>query len=106
MLPPEEIVGTVQRMAELGADIYKVAAMAFTKEDSENLLKATAFLNKKDVGPIITIAMGEWGKLARVAAGRYGSCITCASGSRQSAPGQVDVHTMEKWLDDYYGKEQ
>lgn len=106
MPQPAELVGIVKTMAELGADIYKVAAMAFTKEDSENILKATAFLNKKNVGPIITIAMGEWGKLARVAAGRYGSCITFASGSRQSAPGQVDVHTMEKWLDDYYGKEQ
>lgn len=105
MPEPVDMVNTVGTMAELGADIYKLAAMAFSKKDAETLIKTTAFLTHKQIGPLITIAMGEWGKLARVAAGRYGSCITFASGKQQSAPGQVDVYTMEKWLDDYYGKE-
>ena len=103
---PSELVGIVKRMANMGADICKVAAMASSKEDSKNLLKATAFLNKNDVGPMIMIAMGEHGKPARVSAGKYGSCITFASGKQESAPGQVDVYTMKKWLDDYYGGEE
>lgn len=106
MPEPVEMVETVGIMSDIGADVYKIAAMAFSKEDSEKLLKATAFLQKNHVGPIISIAMGQWGKLARVAAGRYGSCVTFASGKQESAPGQVDVHTMKKWLDDYYGKEE
>lgn len=106
MPEPVEIVKIVSTMANLGADVYKTAAMALSAEDAEKLLKATAFLNKNEVGPIITVAMGEYGKAARVAAGRYGSCITFASGLKESAPGQVDVHTMQKWLDDYYGKEE
>lgn len=103
MPEPAELVKIISCMAELGADVYKVAAMASSREDSEKLLKATAFLHNKHIGPMITIAMGEWGRLARVAAGRYGSCMTFAAGSRESAPGQVDVHTMIRWLDDYYG---
>lgn len=102
----EEIVETVRSMAALDGDMFKFAAMAATKEDSEKLLKATAFLSRNGIGPLIMIAMGEMGKPARVAAGRYGSCVTFASGKEASAPGQVDVYTMKKWLDDYYdGKE-
>lgn len=104
MIPPTEMVGIAKEMYRLGADVCKIAAMALGKSDAENLLKATAFLTKKNVGPLIMIAMGEEGIMARVAAGRYGSCITFASGKAQSAPGQVDTYTMKKWLDSYYGE--
>ncbi len=105
MPEPAQIVDIVKRMYALGADICKVAAMADDKKDAETLLKVTALLNKNNIGPLITMAMGEYGKVTRVAGGRYGSCVTFAAGSAQSAPGQVDVYTMQKWLDDYYGKE-
>ncbi|NLD20196.1 MAG: type I 3-dehydroquinate dehydratase [Clostridiales bacterium] len=106
MPTPVEIVNLAKAMGRTGADIYKIAAMAYNKTDAENLLKATAFLNQNDIGPLVMLAMGEWGKTARVAAGRYGSCMTFASGKHQSAPGQVDAHTLKKWLDDYYGEEK
>ena len=64
-----------------------------------------AFLHQHGIGPLVMMAMGEWGKTTRVAAGRYGSCITFAAGQEASAPGQVDVFTMLKWLNDYYGEE-
>lgn len=103
MPSPAQLVGLVKEMYMLGADVCKVAAMAADKTDAENLLKATAFLTKNNIGPVIMLAMGEAGKATRVAAGRYGSCITFAAGKGQSAPGQADVHTMKKWLDSYYG---
>ncbi len=103
MPAPAELVELVEIMAETGADIYKIAAMAYSKEDAENLLKATAYLSRKDIGPVVSIAMGESGRPARVAAGRYGSCMTFAAGKKASAPGQVGVYDMEKMLDDYYG---
>jgi len=105
MPQPAQLVETVKRMYALGADVCKVAAMAESKKDAETLLKVTALLNKNNIGPLVTMAMGEYGKVTRVAGGRYGSCVTFAAGSAQSAPGQVDVHTMKKWLDDYYGQE-
>lgn len=100
---PAELAQTVKKMYEAGADLCKAAVMANSKEDAMNLLKVTAFLNKKGIGPLAIMAMGEHGKSTRVAAGRYGSCLTFASGSEASAPGQVDTYTMKQWLDAYYG---
>lgn len=100
---PAELVKTVKAMYDAGADLCKMAVMANSKEDAMKLLKATAFLNKKGIGPLAMMAMGEAGKATRVAAGKYGSCLTFASGSEASAPGQVDAHTMKQWLDAYYG---
>ena len=105
MLSPEEILEKIQIMQAAGADVFKIAAMAVTKEDAENLLKTTAFLHQNGIGPLVMMAMGEWGKTTRVAAGRFGSCITFAAGQEASAPGQVDAFTMLKWLNDYYGEE-
>lgn len=105
MLTPQEIVEKTGRMTTIGADVFKFAAMAYSRDDAESLLKTTAYLTKNNIGPIVMMAMGEWGKTTRVAAGRYGSCITFASGRKQSAPGQVDTFTMKKWLDDYYGED-
>ena len=105
MRTPEEIHEKIQIMQAAGADVFKIAAMAVTKEDAENLLKTTAFLHQNGIGPLVMMAMGEWGKTTRVAAGRYGSCITFAAGQEASAPGQVDAFTMLKWLNDYYGEE-
>ena len=103
MPAPAQLVDLVKQMYKLGADVCKVAAMAFDKSDTENLLRATAFLTKNNIGPVIMIAMGTAGLAARVAAGKYGSCITFASGKGISAPGQADTYTMKKWLDSYYG---
>lgn len=105
MPDPSEIVDLVKTMYRLGADVCKVAAMAYNSEDAKTLLKATAFLSKNGIGPLIMLAMGDAGKSSRVAGGRYGSCITFAAGTTESAPGQVDAYTMKKWLDDYYGEE-
>ena len=104
MPQPAELVNLIKTMQGLGADVFKIAAMADSRTDAENLLKTTAILTKKGIGPLIMIAMGQWGKSTRVAAGRYGSCITFASGKEQSAPGQIDAVTMKKWLDEYYGE--
>lgn len=103
MPEPAKLVDIVRTMYTMGADICKVAAMAEEKKDAENILKVSALLTKNNIGPLIMLAMGEAGMVSRVAGGRYGSCITFASGKADSAPGQVDTYTMKKWLDSYYG---
>ncbi len=105
MPSPADVLQKAGQMQELGGDMFKLAAMAYSREDAEKLLKTTAFMHKNGIGPLIMLAMGEWGKTTRVAAGRYGSCMTFASGKEQSAPGQTDAWTLKKWLDDYYGDE-
>lgn len=102
---PIKIATKVKSMCMMGADICKFASTATDKKDAENLLKATAFLNRNNIGPIVMIAMGGAGIATRVAAGRYGSCLTFAAGKSSSAQGQVDTYTMKKWLDSYYGEE-
>lgn len=104
MPKPAEIVKLMKNMKSLGADVCKLAAIAKTKTEAEQMLKASAFLTQQETGPLVMIAMGECGTATRIAAGRYGSCITFASGSKASAPGQVDAFMMKKWLDDYYGE--
>lgn len=106
MMSLESIKSKIAEMENLEADMYKFAAMAYSREDAETFLRITAYLANKNIGPLIMMAMGEWGKSTRVAAGRYGSCMTFAAGKEQSAPGQVDAFTMKKWLDDYYGEEK
>ena len=106
MPTPQEVVNLAQTMAKTGADIYKISAMAYSDEDVKGLLKASAFLTQHGIGPLVMIAMGEYGKKARVAAGKYGSCLTFGAGAASSAPGQVDCHTLKKWLDGYYGEEK
>jgi len=103
MPEPKVMINMAEFMKRLGADVCKIAAMSSSIEDTELLIKTTAYLHSHNVGQLIMIAMGEAGTQSRVAAGRYGSCITFASGDRQSAPGQADVYTMERWLDEYYG---
>lgn len=103
MPAPAELVELGKKMYMLGADVCKVAVMADDKTDTENLLKATAYLTQNNIGPVVMIAMGTAGLAARVAAGKYGSCITFAAGKGISAPGQADTYTMKKWLDSYYG---
>ena len=51
MLAPEEILGRIHIMQDAGADVFKIAAMAVTKEDAESLLKTTAFLHQHGIGP-------------------------------------------------------
>lgn len=106
MPKPGELVSIARLMNSLGADMCKIAAMASVRADAEGLLKATAFLTKNGIGPLAMMAMGEEGKSTRVAAGKYGSCLTFAAGMAASAPGQVDTLTLKKWLDDYYGEEE
>lgn len=100
----EDIVEIIGIMHELGADVCKFAAIASSREEAQSLLKTSVYLDGQGIGPLVMIAMGEHGTPARVAGGKYGSVITFASAAESSAPGQLDVYAMKKWLDDYYGE--
>lgn len=97
--PKEEMVKTLVRMKELGADLPKYAVMPQTPGDVLKLLEATweAYQN---VGPVITMAMGELGKISRVSGGVFGSCLTFGAGQNASAPGQIDVENLRAILED------
>ena len=103
MISPDEIVMLVGAMNKYGADIYKVAAMARNKREANGLLQATEYLRKRVHKPMVTMAMGEAGKITRVAGGRFGSCMTFGALGKPSAPGQIPAANLRKKLDEIYG---
>jgi 3-dehydroquinate dehydratase-1 len=45
---------------------------------------------------MVTLAMGDYGKISRVFGNCFGSDITFAKGIKESAPGQMDIKVIRK----------
>lgn len=95
----EEIYSTLCRMGELGADLPKYAVTAQTPRDLLHLFSAT-LRAREQVGPVITMAMGDMGKLSRVCGAHFGSCVTFGAGENASAPGQLNAEDLRAILED------
>jgi len=87
-MPSEEELNEIfaQMVAE-GADIAKVACLAHSEEDVARLLCTAS----KQPIPTVAIAMGEKGKISRVAGFIFNSVITYCALDRAFAPGQLTV---------------
>lgn len=95
----QEISSTLVLMKRLGADLPKYAVMPQSPGDVLELLTAT-WEAYQQVGPVITMAMGEMGKMTRAAGGLFGSCLTFGAGQSASAPGQIDAENLRAILED------
>lgn len=95
----KEISSTLALMKKLGADLPKYAVMPLSPGDVLKLLAAT-WEAYQQVGPVITMAMGELGKMTRASGGLFGSCLTFGAGQSASAPGQIDVENLRAILED------
>jgi 3-dehydroquinate dehydratase-1 len=78
---------------ESSPDIAKIACQVNSIEDNARLLSIYSF-NKN----VISIGMGELGKITRVAAVLLGAPFTYAAidAGRKTAPGQIDLVTLKK----------
>ncbi len=78
---------------ESSPDIAKIACQVNSIEDNARLLSIYS-LNKN----VISIGMGELGKITRIAATLLGAPFTYAAidSSRKTAPGQIDTVTLKK----------
>lgn len=86
------MVGEMQHMLEMGADIPKIAVMAISAADTLDLLSATEEMQRlHGDAPLITMAMGRWGALSRLTGEVFGSAMTFCALKAASAPGQVDL---------------
>jgi 3-dehydroquinate dehydratase-1 len=93
--PKDEIVGRLQTMESLGADIAKIAVMPENRRQLITLLDATWTIQEKKVGvPIVTMSMGKCGAISRITGEIFGSAITFASVGDASAPGQIPYGVM------------
>ena len=79
------------KMANLGADLPKLAVMAQSFSDCLRLMEATAQAKRTLGTPLVTMAMGEHGKLSRLAGEASGSSLTFCALEKSSAPGQVGI---------------
>lgn len=95
----DEMKARLRAMEEMRADVVKLAVMPQNAQDVLRLLDLTAWAKEACDCPVITMAMGELGKISRVAGEVFGSAMTFGSLGEQSAPGQLDVDTLMKVLD-------
>ena len=86
----------MEKALELGADIPKVAYMPHSSEDVLCLLDASLSCRKLLEAPIVSISMGDLGKISRVYAGQFGSDITFASLKGSTAPGQIKIGDLKR----------
>lgn len=104
----EEILECLRQAKRAGADVGKFACMpAGEKEqgrkDAEVLLSATERMKEEYPDfPLITMSMGEAGKITRLYGGLYGSEATFGCVGTSSAPGQIELEEMKAVFDKIY----
>ena len=77
-----------------GLDVAKIAVMPRRMEDVLTLLSVTLAAKKKLSIPLITMSMGSYGVISRIANAAFGSSLSFAVGQNCSAPGQVDEYHL------------
>lgn len=95
----EEMMGRLELMDALGADIPKLAVMPRNKKDALTLMTVTLEYSSNTSKPLITMAMGGLGVVSRLAGESFGSAVTFGCVGQPSAPGQVAVDRLEDALE-------
>lgn len=85
-------------MKTYGADIAKIAVMPNSARDVLNLLLATDNMKYKLNCLLITMAMGDLGKVTRISGKVFGSCLTFGTVGDASAPGQIESTSLKRIL--------
>ena len=92
----EEILEKLRALRAMGADILKTASMPTKTSDVAALLLATARFREEDAAKhaLITMSMGEIGRISRLVGGAFGSMLTFATVGECSAPGQMPIEAV------------
>lgn len=94
----EEMFVTYEKMAELGADIGKIAVMPKNNKDLLVMLNAMNRAHNQLNIDVIGISMGEIGKMTRITGGMFGSALTYGYVGKEAAPGQIHVKEIKEQL--------
>ncbi len=95
----DELVAIFEQIASQDVAVCKLAVTATSAIDVANLLGACARASGQLNQPLIAIAMGDRGRITRVAGQVFGSVATFASlDGEASAPGQLDVVSLRQAL--------
>lgn len=93
-----DMIKRFEMMQEYDVDILKLAMMPKCEMDVIDLIKASAQINDTCKQLVISMSMGELGKLSRMSSCISGSCISFACINHSSAPGQIEVNQLKKVL--------
>lgn len=95
-----ELDAFAKDVKRFGAPGLKIAAMSNTDDDCDRLYK---FIKKqsKHFKMFAAFGMGETGKVSRLWSLKEGANLTYGAIGRAAAPGQIDVCTMKKALDQW-----
>ncbi len=94
----EKMVEILTAEASLGADVIKAAFMPQSKTDVLHLMEATIIAKENTGKSVVTMAMGDIGRISRLTGGFTGSCITFGAAAKASAPGQIGALYLKKEL--------
>ncbi|MEE0955616.1 MAG: type I 3-dehydroquinate dehydratase [Eubacterium sp.] len=95
----KEMEQILRKLAEEGPDIVKLAVMPSDAGDVLKLMQVTEKMHRALECPLITMAMGELGKISRISGSLTGSAVTFSSVGDSSAPGQIPLEQMTEILD-------
>ncbi len=102
----EVMIDIARRLAGAGCDLAKIVTFAEGTKDVLRMLDFLAQVQDEVAVPIIAFAMGDAGKITRIAAPMFGSPIVYAAAGEATAPGQLDVATTKRLLDELIPKEK
>ena len=92
-----ELLKRLEIAETYGADVAKLAVMPKSEEDVFRLLKITRQADRTMTIPVITMAMGELGRISRMIGWLYGSVLTFGVGVQSSAPGQLPIQDLKRY---------
>ncbi len=95
----ENLIASMEEMAECGADVCKIAMMPHSYADVATLLSATGTMKERHPEKLlITMSMGQKGCVSRLCGGLFGSVMSFGSIGKASAPGQVSASGLKEVL--------
>lgn len=94
----DEMWKTLQDAWEVG-DVAKLAVTPKAESDVLDLLRLTLEAQKEGNEPFCTISMGALGSYTRFVAPLYGSFLTYASYGGSTAPGQLSVREVRRYME-------
>ena len=99
----EELVRRMRAMDGANADVLKLAVMPENFDHVCSLLKATREMVQEYTSrPVVTISMSEKGRVSRYSGEVFGSCMTFAAVTGESAPGQEAIEDVRRALKFYH----
>ncbi|GLB47493.1 3-dehydroquinate dehydratase [Philodulcilactobacillus myokoensis] len=93
-----EMLEKLDQMQLNHVDIAKIAVMPHTSDDILNLLEVSNSFHHESNLPLISMSMGNLGKITRVSGQLFGSCITFGTVGNSSAPGQINCEILNQFL--------